>query len=109
MWDYPLGPVFGAAGTTTTISVKPQVSFRVEKVMVQDDPPGSVLLMQFIVGQAFQRPVVSGGSLAAFFGPRALANGLCWGTCEPAFSISMTISFVQDATFYGSLFGSAAV
>lgn len=108
-WDFPLGPVFGKAGTTTVVSIKPQVRFRVEKVMAVDDPPGSILLMQFLVGQQLQRPNMNGGSLAMFFGPFALANGVCWGVCEPALSISITVSFVQDATFSGALFGSAEI
>lgn len=108
-FDFPIGPVQGAAGTTQTITISPQMRFRVEKVMAVDDPPGSVLLMQFLVGQQLQRPNVGGGSLAAFFGPFALANGVCWGTCEPALKIAITVSFVQDATFYGSLFGTAII
>lgn len=111
-WDFPLGPVFGVAGTITTISVRPQCLFRVEKVMVTDtgDPPGSAtMIMQFIVGSRVQRPVTGGASLAAFFGPEALGNGVSWSADSGGLRIQLQVSFVQDATFRGSLFGSAEV
>lgn len=111
-WDFPLGPVFGQAGTTTVISFQPQCAFRVEKVMATDTgtPPGmATAVMQFLVGQRLQRPATNGATVAIFFGPMTLGNGLRWDTCERGLSISLTISFIETATFYGSLFGSAAV
>jgi len=111
-WDFPLGPVFGAAGTQTTIVVTPQCHYRVEKVVATDTstPPGTgTAVVQFLVGQQLQRPAVGGASLAVFFGPAALGNGVRWGVCEPAFSIALTISFIETGTFHGALFGSASL
>ena len=109
-WDLSLGPVAGAAGSTTTISVSPQCLFRVEKVIATDtgNPPGTATrVMQFTVGSRLQRPAASGSSLVLFFGPATLGNGLRWDTCQQGLSISITVSFVQDATFDISLFGKA--
>ncbi len=111
-WDFSFGPVFGAAGTTTTLTAPMQCRFRVEKAMASDsaDTPGSgTRIMQFVVGQRIQRPSASGSTSSQFFGPGALGNGLCWDTCEPGQSISVTVSFVQSCTFDLSLFGSAIV
>jgi hypothetical protein len=109
-FDLPIGPVTGKAGETHTIRVKPQCRYRVEKVMLVDDgdPPGSVTeVTEFLVGQQIQRPATGGGTRTTFFGPDSLANGVTWGVCEPALSIVVTVRFLSDATFRGSLFGSA--
>lgn len=109
-FDFPIGPVNGQAGETKEIRVKPQCRFRVEKVMLTDDgdPPGSATMVtQFLVGNKIQRPAVGGGTLTSFYGPDSLANGVTWGVCEPALSIVVTVLFNRDATFRGSLFGSA--
>jgi hypothetical protein len=111
-WDLSFGPVSGAAGTTTTITVAPQCLFRVEKVMATDtgSPPGTgTRVMQFLVGQRLQRPASSGSTLVSFFGPGALGNGVRWDACERAISISITISFVQPCTFDMTCFGSAVI
>jgi hypothetical protein len=107
-----LGPVSGQAGTVTTITKAPQCLFRVEKVMATDsgDPPGTATrIMQFLIGQRIQRPTASGSSLVAFFGPATLGNGVRWDTCQQGLTISVTVSFVQAATFDISLFGRAVV
>jgi len=111
-WDLSLGPVSGAAGTTTVITVAPQCSFRVEKAMATDTgtPPGTATrIMQFLVGNKIQRPTAQGASLVLFFGPATLGNGLRWDTCEKGLTISVTVSFVQTATFDLCLFGKAAL
>ncbi|KKW46607.1 MAG: hypothetical protein UY96_C0003G0110 [Parcubacteria group bacterium GW2011_GWB1_56_8] len=107
-WDLSFGPVSGAAGTTTVITRSPQCLFRVEKVMATDTgtPPGfATRIMSFLVGQRLQRPTSSGSTLALFFGPAALGNGLRWDTCERGLSISITVSFVVAATFDMVVFG----
>ncbi|HUK34399.1 MAG TPA: hypothetical protein VLV86_10830 [Vicinamibacterales bacterium] len=111
-WDVPLGPVSGAAGTTTTISFQPQAYFRVEKMMATDTATTAgtgTAITQILVGQRLQRPATSGGTLSLFYSNNSLGNGLRWDTCQPAFSISLTISFVSQCTFYGNLFGKAVV
>jgi hypothetical protein len=109
-WDLSLGPAFGAAGSTTTLSVQPQCLFRVEKVIATDtgSPAGSATrIMQFMVGNRLQRPSSSGSTTVQFFGPGVLGNGMRWDTCQQGLSISVQVSFVQDATFDMSLFGRA--
>jgi hypothetical protein len=111
-WDFPLGPVSGAAGTTTTISFQPQAYFRVEKLMATDtgSPAGfGTAVSQILVGQRLQRPATGSSTLSIFFSQQSLGNGLRWDTCQPAFQIALTISFVQSCTFYGNLFGKAVV
>lgn len=111
-WDVPLGPVSGAAGTTTTISFQPQAYFRVEKLMATDTaatPGMGTAITQILVGQRLQRPATGGGTLSIFYSNASLGNGLRWDTCQPAFSIALTISFVSACTFYGNLFGKAVV
>lgn len=111
-WDVPLGPVSGAAGTQTTISFQPQAYFRVEKLMATDtnSPAGmGTAITQILVGQRLQRPATGGGTLSIFYSNQSLGNGLRWDTCQPAFAIALTISFVAACTFYGNLFGKAVV
>ncbi len=111
-WDVPLGPVSGAASTTTTITFQPQAYFRVEKLMATDtgSPAGfGTAITQIAVGQRLQRPILTGGTLSLFYSQQALGNGLRWDTCQPAFNIALTISFITACTFYGNLFGKAVV
>jgi hypothetical protein len=111
-WDVPLGPVSGAASTTTTISFQPQAYFRVEKMMATDTAATAGMgtaITQILVGQRLQRPATGGGTLSLFYSQQSLGNGLRWDTCQPAFSIALTISFVSACTFYGNLFGKAVV
>lgn len=111
-WDFPLGPVFGNAGETRVISFQPQCRFRVEKVMATDtsnNPGMGIAVAQFLVGQKLQRPSAVGATVAIFFGPFSLANGVTWDTCQPGLSIALTINFIQACTFYGNLSGSAAL
>ncbi len=111
-WDLSFGPVSGAAGTTTVITVAPQCLFRGEKVMATDSgsPAGSgTRITQVLIGQRLQRPATGGGSLTAFFASGALGNGIKWDTCQQALSIAVTVSFVQSCTFDMSVFGKAVV
>lgn len=111
-WDISFGPVSGASGAVVTVTASPQVWFRGEKVMATDTgtPPGTgTRIMQLLVGQRIQRPTASGSSLVAFFGPMALGNGIRWDPCEPAQTISITVSFVQACTFEMSVFGSCRI
>lgn len=111
-WDFPLGPVSGSAGTTTTITIAPQTLFRVEKIMATDIGPQTsgynTSVTQVIIGNKLQRPATTGGTLTLFFANNALGNGVKWDTCQPALSISFTVSFITTSTFYGTLWGKAA-
>ena len=111
-WDLSFGPVSGAAGSITTITVAPQVHFRGQKVIATDtgNPPGTgTRIMQLVVGQRLQKPAANGSTLVVFFGPVALGNGVSWDTCEPGQTISVTVSFVVSCTFDLSVFGRAVV
>lgn len=111
-WDLSFGPTFGLAGTITTIVASPQVLFRGRKIMATDSgtPAGTgTRIMQMLVGQRMQRPSANGSSLVAFFGPGALGNGVTFDTAQPALTIAVTVSFVQDCTFDMSIFGEATV
>ena len=111
-WDLSFGPVSGAAGTTTVITVAPQCLFRGEKVMATDtgSPAGSqTRITQVMIGQRLQRPATGGGSLTTFFSNGALGNGIKWDTCQQALSISVTVSFISAVTFDMTVFGKAIV
>ena len=111
-WDLSFGPVSGAAGTTTVISVQPQCLFRGEKVMATDSgsPAGfGTRIQQVLIGQRLQRPATGGGSLTAFFSNNSLGNGIKWDTCQQALSIGVTVSFIQACTFDMTVFGKAVV
>lgn len=108
-WDLSLGPYTGVAGEVKTLTVNPQCRFAVEKVMASDSSGKGTdtRIMSFVVGQRIQRPVASGSSLAMFFGPATLGNGLRWDACEKGLAISVTVSFVNPSTFDATLFGRA--
>jgi len=111
-WDFPIGPVSGTAGTTTTVTIQPQTLFRVEKIMATDVGPGTAgfntSITQVIIGNKLQRPATTGGTLTLFFANNALGNGVKWDTCQPALSIAFTVSFINTSTFFGVLWGKAA-
>ncbi len=112
-WNIDFGPVFGAAGTTTTITVAPQCLFRGEKVMATDWGPNSAgyntRVQTIFIGQKLQRPAAGTATLTYFFANGALGNGIKWDTCDKALSISMTIQFITAATFECTVFGKAVL
>lgn len=111
-WDLSFGPVSGKAGTITTITQTPMVLFKGERVVAMDtgNPPGTATrIMQLFVGQRLQRPSASGSTLVAFFGAAAVGVGVSWDPCQPAYAISIQVSFIIDATFDLSVFGRASV
>ena len=111
-WQIDFGPVSGAAGTTTTLTVAPQCLFRGEKVMATDtaSPAGTgTRISTILIGQKLQRPAGSGATLTSFFANNALGNGIKWDTCEKALSIAVTVSFVSACTFDMTVFGKAVL
>jgi hypothetical protein len=111
-WQIDFGPVSGAAGTTTTITIAPQCLFRGEKVMATDSYTSAgygTRISTILIGQKLQRPAGSGSTLTAFFANNSLGNGIKWDTCEKALSISVTVSFVQSCTFDMTVFGKAVL
>lgn len=106
-WDLPLGTATGQAGDVAVLEVRPQVNFRVEKVMATDSGGGNdTRVRQFMVGQRIQRPLAQGSSLVLFFGPIS-ASYARWDTCQRGLTISATIEFVRASTVDISLFGRA--
>lgn len=109
-WNIDFGPVFGSAGTITTLTVVPQCAFQGRKVMANDTgstPGQGTRVMQLLVGQRMQRPLASGSTLAAFFGVNALGNDVRWDTCQKGLAIAITVSFVESCTFDMTVFGRA--
>lgn len=111
-WQIDFGPVYGLAGSSTTITVNPQVLFRGEKVMATDSGATrgyGTRIAAIFVGQKSQRPANSGSTLTAMFAQNALGNGIKWDTCEKALSISVTINFQESCTFDMTVFGKAVL
>lgn len=111
-WQIDFGPVSGAAGTTTTITVAPQCLFRGEKVMATDSHSvvgTGTRISTILIGQRLQRPAGSGATLTLFFNQQSLGNGVKWDTCEKALSIAVTVSFIQACTFDMTVFGKAVL
>ena len=85
-YNIDFGPVSGSTGTTTVITVRPQIYFRAEKVMATDDGGSKAAgyntrITQILVGAKSQRPVNAGsGTLTYFFANGALGNGVKWDT-----------------------------
>ena len=118
-WQIDFGPVFGSAGTSTTISVNPQCLFRGEKVMATDsgavggpsatNPSGTGTRVGAIfVGNQLQRPA-STRTLTAFFAPDALGNGIKWQTCQKGLLITIDVFFVTTCTFDMTVYGKAVL
>lgn len=111
-WQIDFGPVSGAAGTTTTLTIAPQCLFRGEKVMATDSATSAgygTRISTILIGQRLQRPAGNGATLTAFFANNALGNGIKWDTCDKALSISVTVSFISACTFDMTVFGKAVL
>lgn len=112
-YNFDFGFVWGNAGFVTTITIRPQCRFRVEKMMATDthtQPGFGTSIIQVAIGQKIQRPGnAARGSLSTFFAQTALADGISLDTAHPWEAIALTISFIQDCTFHGALFGTAEV
>jgi hypothetical protein len=107
-WDLSFGPVFGRAGTITTMSVQPRCFFRGEKIIAIDssERPGyGTRIMNIFVGQ--QRQQLPTEFLTSNLSSESLRNGAKLDTCNPALSIAATISFIESCTFSMSIFGKA--
>ena len=118
-WQIDFGPVTGAAGTMTTISVNPQCLFRGEKVMATDSgsaagitaaaPAGyGTRIGAILVGNQLQRPA-STKTLTAFFAPDSLGNGVKWATCQKGLTIAVDVYFIAACTFDMTVYGKAVL
>lgn len=104
---------YGTVGQSVTVTATPQCLFRPEKLIVNEigsstNGYGSTITGAS-VGQKNQMATNSGGLLSAGFLPTALGNGIRWDTCQPALTISITVSFLQTCTWYGALSGKAVL
>jgi hypothetical protein len=117
-WQIDFGPVSGASGTITTLTVQPQCIFRCEKIMATDDY-GNYLaspnpnfngrgtrIGSILIGQRNQRPATT-FTLSNFFAQNSLGNGIKLNTCKEALSIAVQVSFIQTCTFDMTMFGKA--
>ena len=118
-WQIDFGPVFGSAGTSTTIAVNPQCLFRGEKVTATDsgaiggpsdaNPAGNGTRVGAIfVGNQLQRPAAT-KTLTAFFAPNALGNGVKWATCQKGLLITIDVFFITSCTFDMTVYGKAVL
>ena len=108
--DFPTNGfgAFGLTGTQCTMTATPQVHFRGEKVMATDTGSTAgmgTMVSQLFVGQEAQRPSNQGATLTAFFAQNALGNGIKWDTCQRALTIALTVLYLQDCTFFCTVFG----
>lgn len=99
----------GAAGERRRLVLRPQVYFRVDKIMATDtsDIPGrGTRVLGAYVGNILQRPAPpSNGTLTLFFAPSALGNGVKWDTCAPSLELVVEVAFDVSCTFDLSLYG----
>lgn len=118
-WQIGLN-MFGTPQQTVTGTITPQCYFRAEKLMAVElfnngglnNPPIATSITGAFIGQKNQLPVgagAGGGLHSAFFATGALGNGIKWSTCQPAISITIQVSFLSIATWYGGLFGKAVL
>ena len=111
-FQFPLTQ-YGTPGQTVTVSATPQVHFRSEKLVINEIGSSTngygTTITGVTVGQRNQMPTTSGGMLSASFINTALGNGIKWDTCQPALSISVTLSFLQTCTWYCTIFGRAVL
>ena len=117
-WQIDFGPVFGTAGSSTTIAVNPQCLFRGEKVMATDSNDltsagaaqsgTGTRVGAIFVGNQLQRPAAT-RTLTAFFAPNALGNGIKWATCQKGLLITIDVFFITACTFDMTVYGKAVL
>lgn len=99
----------GLAGERRRVVLRPQQSFRTEKVLATDNsssPGRGTRVLGAYVGQALQRPAPpANGTLTLFFAPQALRSAVRWDTCYPPVEIYVDVAFDVDCAFDISLFG----
>lgn len=121
-WQCDLGPYTGKVGEKKTLTVNPQVFYRVHDIFATDDSASGAgqgtRIGKLIVGNKLQRPADT-STLTAIFGvdtaragrPRSNAGAsegsLDWDMCPPGSTISVEVEFVQACTFNLTLFGEA--
>lgn len=101
--------IAGVAGERRRLVLRPQVYFRVDKIMATDtaDIPGrGTRVLGAYVGNILQRPAPpSSGTLTLFFAQTALGNGVRWDTCAPSLEIAVEVAFDVPCVFDLSLYG----
>ena len=101
--------IAGNPGDRLRLVLRPQVYFRVDKIMATDtaDIPGrGTRVLGAYVGNVLQRPAPpSNGTLTLFFAQNALGNGVKWDTCAPDLSITIEVVFDVACVFDVSLYG----
>lgn len=99
----------GKSGDKKVITVKPKCHFRGEKILAFDSGNGyATRVGTALVGVQIQHPDESEAVLTATFDKTAVGNGMKWDVCRPTESISITISFLEDGWWEGTVFGKGA-
>ena len=105
---------YGTAGSSTTLSFIPQRHFQALKSMATDTytlggaglvPGYGTSITQIFIGADSQKVANSGGTLTAFYANSALGNGIKYRTCKAGLTMSVTVRYLQDCTFFFSMFG----
>ncbi len=111
-WSTGLGPVRVAAGGTGTVTITPQLLFKVKKLYLTDQNDAGVgagyasSVTGITVGQSNQLPNNTQMPTWAF-GPGTLENAVDWDTCQGAYTMTLTFSATYACTITGALFGLA--
>lgn len=100
----------GRAGEVKVAQVQPQVLFRGKKLVAVDDSPdpgAATYLEGLFVGHKSQiAPYGLGGSISTrSFSPKFTNNEIHLDTCDPALFLTFGIRFLEDCTWYGTVFG----
>lgn len=111
-WAMPF-TVYGTIGQSVTTTATPQCLFRAEKLVVNEIGSSTngngTTITSMLVGQKNQLPTTTGGISSSAFLQNSLGNGIKFDTCQPALTISFTVSFLQTCTWQGTLFGKAVL
>lgn len=105
---------YGTAGSTTTLTFIPQRHFQALKSMATDtytlggagfQAGYGTSITQIFIGADSQKVANSGGTLTAFYANSALGNGIKYRTCKAGLTMSVSVRYLQDCTFFFSMFG----
>jgi hypothetical protein len=110
-WTTGIGPLGVPASTSATVSLAPQLLFKVKKVYLTDSyatPGYGTALTAVSVGQNNQLP--NNTSIPTWaFGPGLLENAVDWDTCQGAYTMTFVFQNLTASalTVSGALYGLA--
>ncbi len=106
----------GKKGETLIVREWPEEWFKPEKLVVietapdkqfRDTPQDTILTGAFVGAMNMfpTAPSVDSGISSAFFASNAIGTGIAWKPCRHGQSITFMVTFKQDCTWHGTLFG----